>query len=582
MKFIFFIFLLTFLSITKVKCQNTNINICSYGEFARDADICRNISWNSPNDNTAAVNAIDRIIAPLGLKRNFILIPCLNIKNCAAVTIKETGLRYIIYDLNFLQNIQTVSGNSWTSLSILAHEIGHHLDGHTLTHTIKSEQRNEELEADEFSGFILFKLGATLYDAQAAMNSIEHPNCYNDINYDHPCKEKRLDAIRAGWNKAKNLNNTQQSTYPPIDNVNSHLNNNNIDDPAQLFELYKSAFNQGIATFNNKDWNSSLNYFSESVKYSDIIFLKKFSVNKTQIFDTTSILYAGYAAQNSHKPEIAIRFYDRLISNNIGGSTYIDIYKYSLIYSINTKNEYAFKKYLNFSKARYPYENWEDYELSYFNKNYSLAEKLEIYDRENAIDNITAKKYLIFGNAFANISKEDEFVLTLAQKESYLKKGADAFKKAYLKVPTDITATFNAGVVYYNIFVLYDDKVSQARRALQELNSERIVEKDPKKKAASDAKYKIQSDALKSQRIELEKPMLEIADSSIIWLEKAFNGLKDKIYRIDEERNIIKKSVEYLSNIYFFKRDKVRGKNQNEFNEYDEKLHYYDNLHGKF
>ncbi|GGP01748.1 hypothetical protein GCM10010992_03370 [Cloacibacterium rupense] len=36
--------------------------------------------------------------------------------------------------------------------------------------------RKEELEADEFAGFILGKMGATKKEAIAAMNGIPHPD----------------------------------------------------------------------------------------------------------------------------------------------------------------------------------------------------------------------------------------------------------------------------------------------------------------------------------------------------------------------------------------------------------------------
>ena len=59
-------------------------------------------------------------------------------------------------------------------LSILAHEIGHHVNGHTLgeKETTLSESRQMELEADEYSGLYMFKLGASLSQAQEAIRLI--------------------------------------------------------------------------------------------------------------------------------------------------------------------------------------------------------------------------------------------------------------------------------------------------------------------------------------------------------------------------------------------------------------------------
>ena len=346
---------------------------------------------------------------------------------------------------------------------------------------------------------------------------------------------------------------------------------------SMLFNLYAPSFNNGISTFNAKNWDSAYYYFSFAVKYSDVIFQNKFSKNQNQAFDTTSILYAGFAAQNAQKPALAVKDYDRLINSKVGGPTYIDIYKYCLINSINTKNDSAFKSYLSLSKAMYPNEDWEDYELTYFNKNYSLAEKAAMYDKEDASGSMSAKKYLQYGEIFANVSKEDKEKIDSAKQDEYLHKAADAFKKAFNKDNDGISA-YNAGIIYYNIFGIFDDKVSQAKRALQDLNSS--VEADPKKKAS--VQYKTQVDNLKSQRILYEKPMGEAGDSSIIWLEKAFTILKDKQDKSKEENNCLNKSVDYLSNIFIYKRDKARGKDPKAFDVYDAKFKLYDSLHDKF
>jgi hypothetical protein len=55
-----------------------------------------------------------------------------------------------------------------------------------------------ELEADEFSGFVLQKLGASLEEAQAAMSLIGSEKASRT----HPAKSDRLSSIAMGWNEA--------------------------------------------------------------------------------------------------------------------------------------------------------------------------------------------------------------------------------------------------------------------------------------------------------------------------------------------------------------------------------------------
>jgi hypothetical protein len=95
-----------------------------------------------------------------------------------------------------MSSIVSATGNKWTAVSIMAHEIGHHLNGHTLDS--ETSKPATELEADEFSGFVLQKMGASLPDAQAAMAAIASLKG----SHTHPPKNQRLSAIAAGWGKA--------------------------------------------------------------------------------------------------------------------------------------------------------------------------------------------------------------------------------------------------------------------------------------------------------------------------------------------------------------------------------------------
>ena len=45
-----------------------------------------------------------------------------------AISLK--GIRYIFYNREFMSEINS-NTNYWSNMSILAHEIGHHINGHT-------------------------------------------------------------------------------------------------------------------------------------------------------------------------------------------------------------------------------------------------------------------------------------------------------------------------------------------------------------------------------------------------------------------------------------------------------------------
>jgi hypothetical protein len=144
-------------------------------------------------DVDEAEKIISRIINVIGLKPRF-EIRAANVPNAAAVVYGTK--RYVLYNPDFITSINKATGNSWAAVSILAHEIGHHLNGHTLEHT--GSRPEIELEADEFSGFVLRKLGSTLQDAQAAMTIAAGVKA----SHTHPGKQDRLTAIARGWNNA--------------------------------------------------------------------------------------------------------------------------------------------------------------------------------------------------------------------------------------------------------------------------------------------------------------------------------------------------------------------------------------------
>ncbi len=127
--------------------------------------------------------------------RNFKVIECSNTDNCFATVLK--GQRFIVYDAAFMQSIEEETETDWSAISIMAHEIGHHLQGHTIDG--QGGQPQKEIEADKFSGFVLHQLGASLEESLVAVKALgdEH------ATLTHPAKPARIDAIRKGWLEAE-------------------------------------------------------------------------------------------------------------------------------------------------------------------------------------------------------------------------------------------------------------------------------------------------------------------------------------------------------------------------------------------
>nr|WP_315258647.1 M48 family metalloprotease [uncultured Flavobacterium sp.] len=143
--------------------------------------------------NQREIDEIQNILSYSGIPLNFEIYSA-NIENAVATIINNK--RYIIYDPKLLAFASKNSNEYWSSISILAHEIGHHLSGHTMKNDIESHKR--ELEADKFSGFILYKMGAKI---EQATNTIYRLGSEEDTQ-SHPSKYKRIEAIENGWNEA--------------------------------------------------------------------------------------------------------------------------------------------------------------------------------------------------------------------------------------------------------------------------------------------------------------------------------------------------------------------------------------------
>lgn len=141
-----------------------------------------------------AAGIIREITEAVGLQPRFELRATTLVPNAAAVA--YDGKRFLLYNPKFLAAVNRAGHTDWAGISILAHEMGHHLNGHTLRGG--GSQPQDELEADEFSGFVLRRLGASLAQAQAAMAAVAD----DQGSATHPGRTPRLGAISQGWNRA--------------------------------------------------------------------------------------------------------------------------------------------------------------------------------------------------------------------------------------------------------------------------------------------------------------------------------------------------------------------------------------------
>lgn len=145
-----------------------------------------------------AEQLLQDILSVTGLQSNFELKQA-NVRNIEASI--SHSKRFILYNPDYILHINNLTRNKWAVLVLLSHEVGHHLNGHTINK--KGSTPHLELEADEFAGFVLYQLGASLNQAQEVMYHIASINTSDS----HPARSARLLSIETGWNRASAAKN---------------------------------------------------------------------------------------------------------------------------------------------------------------------------------------------------------------------------------------------------------------------------------------------------------------------------------------------------------------------------------------
>ena len=261
----FYFTLLLILPLTLFSQEDDSYNL-DYNNSQKATELCTRMKSNSFMSNAEADEALGKILSVVGASKRFVLAPCENINN--AIAIIDDGMRYILYDPEFVNSISDTS-NYWANMSILAHEVGHHINGHTLGSSISAyENKIEELEADEFSGFVMQKIGATLEQSIDAIATIATEG--DDTYSSHPNKERRIKAITKGYNNSKD---------------NQFIKEETLSD-------WEEYFYRGNEKYDAENYEGALNDYSESIKLqpSATTYYKR-ALTKEKMGDNSGAIY---------------------------------------------------------------------------------------------------------------------------------------------------------------------------------------------------------------------------------------------------------------------------------------------------
>jgi len=321
--------------------------------------------------------------------------------------------------------------------------------------------------------------------------------------------------------------------------------------------LYGQAFNYGRNFFQKSDWPNAYNSFAMCQQVSEFIGKNGLTSSGKYTIDTTVVLYTAYAAQNAGKASEAALRYKMLADYKIADKDFEDVYKFILDYDTRQKDEASFKKYLAVARESFPNSNslWNQFDMNYMSMNSNLLDIVAKYKADDAAGKLKEDDYITYAESFASPDKSQVSQLDSNQQDNLKKAAADAFEKAFNLNNSNGLYAFNAGVLYYSIFGELDDRYYNFRG---------------------------ESADLKAKREAIVKDQQEVGAKSILWLEKGYNALKAKDPREKTEANSLNRSVDYLANLYLWKRDKSRGVNPKDYDALDVKYKLFDGEHDKY
>lgn len=371
-------YILTVFTIFLSYC-NTAQSVCKLSQQELDLYLCVN-DYTSIESSASLTLGLSEIVSEIGLSQsNFTMKTCNSIENAVAVILD--GERELLIDENYLYKLNNSTNNNFY-IFILAHEIGHHLNGHTLKSSNNSTSRKQELEADYFAGFVLKKLNGTIEDITKTLMSLPHPK--ENVGT-HPILNDRLYSAKNGFNDAQIKESEILQKYE--NEITKKVQNAN---KINALNLARSLAYKFFETGNIEFYNSSRRYYEElinkkyfeNIPYIELSFLYKLNddlISSIQIlneikkpnFYTALLLYENYNMLKKPTPKKVQSILNIIDPNSIQDFTYqVTLANY---YYDTNKLELTKKIYDNLLKMIEEGENVQidRLELFHFYSNYS-------------------------------------------------------------------------------------------------------------------------------------------------------------------------------------------------------------------
>ncbi|MGF7232290.1 hypothetical protein [Arachidicoccus sp.] len=384
---------------------------------------------------------------------------------------------------------------------------------------------------------------------------------YADIYNDSTLRSKYPDAIQVASNTLNQLQSTTSDTAAFNKLMRQDLGINAIS------AVYSNAFNEGKDAFGKSQWDTAYHEFKTAAHWANFITQNGFSQNPDRnAIDTFTVLYVGFAAQNASgyidssasfaKPAMAdsaMEIYTMLADRNIAIPDMAAMYQFMIEYYQAKKDHANATKYIALAKKYYPTQLplWSQLETKQMLAGGDFDQVMQNYKTKDAAGTLTEVQYIELGETLAKAQRE---IKDSAKAKEANALAIDAYQKAFAKNPNGIYA-FNSGVLYYAEYSKLDDEFYKNRG---------------------------EGAALKAKRAVIEKAEMPLADSSIIWLTKAYEILSAKTNREKSETISLNRAVDIIANLYSWKMDKARGQDTAAYDKAETGFKKFDALHNSF
>jgi hypothetical protein len=114
--------------------------------------------------------------------------------------------RLIIYSNSFIESMRAQAGD-WAVRFVFAHELGHHVEGHTVSG--QGSNHTAEYQADAFATRTMKRMGASRSQTTKAMEAMPAP-----ASGTHPSSDSRLSRIRTVYDQTDVVKATEEPVEP--------------------------------------------------------------------------------------------------------------------------------------------------------------------------------------------------------------------------------------------------------------------------------------------------------------------------------------------------------------------------------